>query len=79
MGVGTMRGSIDLLISNPTERYEITLKRTITYIIGDSGSGKTRVIDIIRRWQRRRPDVEVNCKVGITIVSTFDEIGRAHV
>ena len=69
-----MRDSIDLLISNPTERYEITLKRTITYIIGDSGSGKTRVIDIIRRWQRRRPDVEVNCKVGITIVSTFDDI-----
>lgn len=43
-----MKGSVTVIVRNAKTKYEFTIKRNITVIKGNSATGKTTLIDMIR-------------------------------
>lgn len=64
-----MRGQHKIIIESPRLKYEITVRRNITVIEGNSATGKTTLIDLIHEYQRRgknspiRIESDVQCAV----------------
>lgn len=58
-----MRGSHRIIVQNKRLRYDFEVKRNITVIRGDSATGKTALVDMIREYsengkrQRRRTEL----------------------
>ena len=46
-----MKGSYQISVQNNKVKYEFTIRRNITVIQGDSASGKTTLVDLIREHQ----------------------------
>ena len=46
-----MRGKYRIIVQNKRIRYSFEIKRNITVIRGDSATGKTVLIDMIREFQ----------------------------
>ncbi len=47
-----MKGSHRIIVETKKIRYDFTVKRNITILTGDSASGKTVLIDMIREYRR---------------------------
>lgn len=64
-----MKGKHNIIIESPRLKYEITVRRNITVIEGNSATGKTTLIDLIREYQQRgklspiRIESDVPCDV----------------
>lgn len=64
-----MKGYHNIIIESPRLKYEITIRRNITVIEGNSATGKTTLIDLIHEYQQRgknspiRIESDVPCAV----------------
>lgn len=58
-----MKGSHRVIVESKKAKYDFVVKRNITILTGDSGSGKTVLIDLIRDYRRYGSDsgVMVSC------------------
>lgn len=59
-----MKGSFEIQIQNNKVKYEFTIRRNITVIQGDSATGKTTLVDMIREYQQNGQEsgVILSCK-----------------
>ncbi len=81
-----MKGSYHIVIENKKIRYEFDIKRNITIFRGDSATGKTLLVDLIRSYYDRGSSSGVTitcdrkCRVvegadwELIIKNTFDSI-----
>ncbi|XCP85561.1 ATP-binding protein [Roseburia hominis] len=51
-----MKGSHRIIVESKKVKYDFIIKRNITILTGDSGSGKTVLIDFIREYRRYGAD-----------------------
>lgn len=51
-----MKDSHRIIVESRKVKYDFTVKRNITILTGDSGSGKTVLIDLIRDYRRYGSD-----------------------
>ena len=51
-----MKGSHRIIVESKKVKYDFVIKRNITILTGDSGSGKTVLIDLIRDYRRYGSD-----------------------
>lgn len=58
-----MKGAHRVIVETKKIKYDFVVKRNITILTGDSGSGKTVLIDYIRDYRRYGADsgVFVSC------------------
>ncbi|WP_302135850.1 hypothetical protein [Schaedlerella sp.] len=47
-----MKGAYRVIVETRKVKYDFRIKRNITIFTGDSGSGKTVLIDLIREYRR---------------------------
>lgn len=66
-----MRGKYRIIIQNKRIRYDFEIKRNITVIRGDSATGKTVLIEMIREFDENGPDsgIELRCERNCTVVA----------
>lgn len=59
-----MQGKIDVIVKDARLQYKFTLVRNITILRGDSATGKTTLIEMIRLFNRSGKDsgIEIQCK-----------------
>ena len=55
-----MKGKYLISISNNKVKYEFSIKRNITVIQGDSATGKTTLVDMIREFEQNGADSGIN-------------------
>lgn len=64
-----MRGRYEIIVSNVKVRYDFTIRRNITIIKGNSATGKTTLVEMIREYYESGEDsgitlkCEKNCRV----------------
>ena len=46
-----MKGSYEISVQNNKVKYQFTIRRNITVIQGNSATGKTTLVDLIREYQ----------------------------
>ena len=68
--VGTMRGKHRVIVQNNRLHYEFEIKRNITIIRGDSATGKTTLINMLRQAENlgNSSGIEVSCDVPCRIL-----------
>lgn len=49
-----MIGKHHIVVESPRLKYEFTIKRNLTVIQGDSATGKTTLIELLRDYDRER-------------------------
>ena len=77
-----MKGSHRVIVESRKVKYDFIIKRNITIFTGDSGSGKTVLIDLIRDYRRYGSDsgVFLSCDCECRTVDNEDwerQIGEA--
>ncbi|WP_295800755.1 hypothetical protein [uncultured Treponema sp.] len=55
-----MKGEFFISVSNSKVKYEFSIKRNITVIQGDSATGKTTLVDMIREFEQNGADSGIN-------------------
>ena len=72
-----MKGSYNITVSNSAVKYNLTIKRNITIIKGDSATGKTVLVDMIRDFLLNGSDsgVSLSCPVSCRVIegNTWEE------
>lgn len=68
-----MRGSHRIIVESRKVKYDFTIRRNITILTGDSGSGKTVLIDLIRDYRRYGADSGVFLSCDCTCRTIDDE------
>ncbi len=65
-----MRGSHRIIVQNKRLRYDFEVKRNITVIRGDSATGKTALVDMIREYSENGSDsaVELSCDKACSVL-----------
>ncbi len=69
-----MKGKHHIIISNNRIRYEFDVRRNITVIRGDSGTGKTTLINMLRQYQNLGTDsgIDLSCDVPCKVLEGSD-------
>ena len=69
-----MKGSYRIVVSNAKVRYDFTLRRNITIIKGDSATGKTTLVEMIREHYEAGPHsgIELNCEKTCRVLAGRD-------
>ncbi len=69
-----MKGSHRIIVESKKVKYDFIIKRNITILTGDSGSGKTVLIDFIREYRRYGADsgVFVSCDCECKTINNED-------
>lgn len=69
-----MTGSHRIIVESRKIKYDFVIKRNITILTGDSGSGKTVLIDLIRDYRRYGADsgVQVSCDCACRTIDDED-------
>lgn len=69
-----MKGSHRVIVESKKVKYDFVLKRNITILTGDSGSGKTVLIDLIRDYNRYGTDsgVFLSCDCECKTINNED-------
>ena len=62
-----MKGSHRVIVESKKIKYDFVIRRNITILTGDSGSGKTVLIDLIRDYRRFGADS------GVLVVTAHAE------
>lgn len=65
-----MKGRHKITVHNARVRYEVEIRRNITIIAGDSGTGKTTFYNMLRRAEDSSSAVKVVCDVPVYALST---------
>ena len=60
-----MVGSYHIIIQNSIVKYEFDINRNITVIKGDSATGKTVLVDMVREFTLNGADSGINCSCSI--------------
>lgn len=68
-----MVGSHNVSITNKVVHYEMCIDRKVTIIKGDSGTGKSTMIDLLRLWLERGIESGVRVKSDLKIDVLFSE------
>lgn len=65
-----MKGRHNIIVRNKKLHYEFEIKRNITVIQGDSATGKTTLIDMLRQYENYGTDsgVSVECDVPCAVL-----------
>ena len=65
-----MKGKYKIVIKNNRRHYEFEIKRNITIIQGDSATGKTTLINMIRQAENLGPSsgIEVTCNIPCRVL-----------
>lgn len=65
-----MKGSYDIRIANRSLSYHFRINRNITIIQGDSATGKTTMVDMIREYELQGEDsaVSIQCRCACNVV-----------
>lgn len=65
-----MKGSIHIIVQNERVKYEFNLRRNLTIIRGDSATGKTTLIDMMREYKSLGEDsgVELLCEKECVVI-----------
>lgn len=73
-----MRGSHRIIVQNKRIRYDFEVKRNITIIRGDSATGKTALVDMIREYFENgaASAVELICDKECTVVEGRTWVGQ---
>ena len=66
-----MKGKYHVKLQNGSLRYEFEIKRNITVLKGDSATGKTTLVEMIREYNEQGEDsgVELYCDVSCRVLS----------
>lgn len=69
-----MKGSYDITVSNQKVRYDFTIRRNITVIKGDSATGKTTLVEMIREYYESGRDsgIELRCPKTCKVLAGRD-------
>lgn len=69
-----MRGAHRIIVESRKVKYDFVVKRNITILTGNSGSGKTVLIDLIRDYRRYGADsgVFVSCDCECRTIDNED-------
>ena len=69
-----MKGSYQISVQNNLVKYEFTIRRNITVIQGNSATGKTTLVDLIREYQLNGADSGINlsCKKKCVVLEGND-------
>ena len=69
-----MKGSYSISVLNNRVKYEFTIKRNITIVQGNSATGKTSLVDLIREYQLNGPESGINlsCKKKCVVLEGND-------
>lgn len=68
-----MKGAYRVIVETRKVKYDFRIKRNITIFTGDSGSGKTVLIDLIREYRRFGSDSGVSLSCGCPCRTLDDE------
>ena len=66
-----MRGKYQIIIQNKRIRYNFEVKRNITIIRGNSATGKTVLVEMVREYNENGNDsgIELKCEKACTVLS----------
>ena len=65
-----MRGAYRIVISNQFLKYDFTIRRNFTVVRGDSATGKTTLIEMVRQWiDNDDSGIEVACDRPLRVLS----------
>lgn len=69
-----MKGLYEISIQNNKVKYEFVIRRNITIIQGDSATGKTTLVDMIREYQLNGQDsgISLSCKRKCVVLEGND-------
>ncbi|MBO6300199.1 MAG: translation initiation factor 2 [Lachnospiraceae bacterium] len=72
-----MTGSYHIVVVNATSKYELDIKRNITILKGDSATGKTVLVDMIRDYVSNGSDsgITLSCDIPCRVIdgNTWEE------
>ncbi len=73
-----MKGAHRVIVQNKRIRYDFTIKRNITIIRGDSATGKTALVDMIREHFENgiSSGVELNCDKQCAVIEGRTWMGQ---
>ncbi len=65
-----MKGSVHIIVQNERIKYEFVLRRNLTIIRGDSATGKTTLVDMIREYKSLGDEsgVELFCEKECVVI-----------
>lgn len=65
-----MKGKYRVVVQNKRIKYDFELKRNITIIRGDSATGKTALVDMIREYYENGEDsgIELTCEKSCAVL-----------
>lgn len=65
-----MKGKYRIIVQNKRIKYDFEIKRNITIIRGDSATGKTILVDLIREYYENGEDtgIQLNCEKTCTVL-----------
>lgn len=69
-----MKGSYRIIVSNAKLRYDFTIRRNITIVKGDSATGKTTLVEMIREYYEagENSGIELRCERTCRVLSGRD-------
>jgi len=78
-----MKGSYQIIIQNSLVQFKLQINRNITIIRGDSATGKTTMVNLVRQYSLDGPasGVNISCDKACTVLSGLrweDEIKAIH-
>ena len=76
-----MRGKHRVIVQNNRLHYEFEIKRNITIIRGDSATGKTTLINMLRQAENlgNSSGIEVSCDVPFKLETDFRTYGKQYI
>ncbi|MBP3818442.1 MAG: Fis family transcriptional regulator [Butyrivibrio sp.] len=65
-----MKGKHRIIVQNNRLHYEMEIKRNITVIQGDSATGKTSLVDMVRSYSRlgEESGITISCDVPVKVL-----------
>ena len=69
-----MKGRYRIVVKNSSVRYDFEIRRNITIIKGDSATGKTTLVDMIREYYENgiSSGIEITCDKVCAVVEGRD-------
>ena len=73
-----MKGTINIRVRNKRVDYKLTLRRNITFVQGDSGTGKTTLFEMVSEYARlgSASGVQLTCKKKCVPLTDFDWLNQ---
>ena len=65
-----MTGEYRIYVKSKSVVYDFSIRRKITVIVGDSGSGKTRFVSLLK-LSKMRSKVKVECDADVVAVDNL--------